>query len=80
MGAMHVPAGVYYGAQTARALANFRLTGRPVHPELIRGLAAVKWAAARANGRLGLLSEERCRAIEAAAREVFDGRLHEQFV
>jgi aspartate ammonia-lyase len=80
MGTMQVPAGAYYGAQTARAVLNFPLSGLRAHPELIRGLAAVKLAAARTNGRLGLLTPQRAAAIEQAAREIFDGGLRDQFV
>jgi aspartate ammonia-lyase len=80
MGTMTVPADAYYGAQTARAVMNFPLSGLRAHPEFTRALAAIKLAAARANGRLGLLSGERSTAIEKAAREIFDGGLREQFV
>jgi aspartate ammonia-lyase len=45
----------------------------------VRGLAAVKLAAARANHELGLLDTVRAEAIVAACQEILDGRLHEQF-
>jgi aspartate ammonia-lyase len=80
MGSMTVPADAYYGAQTARALLNFPISGIRAHPEFIRALAAIKMAAARTNARSALLSRERAEAIERAAREVFDGALHDQFV
>ncbi len=80
MGTMQVPADAYYGAQTARALQNFPLSGLRAHPEFIRALAAVKLAAARTHGRLGLLGPDRAAAIEQAAREVFEGGLRDQFV
>jgi fumarate hydratase class II len=80
MGTMPVPDDAYYGAQTARAVENFPLSGLRPHPEFIRALAAIKLAAARANGALGLLDPERARACEQAAREVFDGGLRDQFV
>ncbi len=80
MGSMTVPADAYYGAQTARALLNFPISGLRAHPEFIRALAAIKLAAARSNARSALLSRERAEAIEHAARDVFDGALHDQFV
>jgi fumarate hydratase class II len=80
MGTIQVPAGAYYGAQTARALLNFPLSGLRAHPEFIRALAAIKLAAARTNGRLGLLRPDRATAIEQAAREIFEGGLRDQFV
>jgi aspartate ammonia-lyase len=80
MGSLSIPAAAYYGAQTARAVENFPLSGLKAHPELVRALAGIKIAAARANRSLGLLDPDRGRAIETAAREVFDGGLREQFV
>src|SRR5256885_4149003 len=46
---------------------------------LIRALAMVKRAAAQTNRGLGLLPRRRARAIAAAAQEVIDGKLDEQF-
>ncbi len=80
MGTMQVPSDAYYGAQTARAVINFPLSGLRAHPEFVRALAAIKLAAARANAGLGLLSPERADAIERAAREIYDGGLRDQFV
>ncbi|MGE4563639.1 MAG: aspartate ammonia-lyase [Victivallaceae bacterium] len=45
LGAVELPADCLYGIQTARAAANFELGFRPVHPELILAMAAVKKAA-----------------------------------
>ncbi len=81
LGEVAVPADAYYGAQTARAMANFPISGVPIshYPSLIRALAMVKQAAALANRDLGKLSAAKCDAIVEAAREVIDGKLHEQF-
>jgi aspartate ammonia-lyase len=82
LGDLAVPADAYYGVQTARALDNFRITGIPLahFPNLIRALAMVKKAAARANLRLGLLPEPQEQAIGAACDEIIAGRWHEQFI
>ncbi len=82
LGPYEVPATSYWGVHTARALSNFPISGTPVgaHRELVRALGAVKLAAARANHDLGLLDERRYDAIAAAAVEVRDGRLDDQFV
>lgn len=80
MGTLRIPRDAYYGAQTARAVENFPISGLRPHPDLVRALAAIKWAAARVNGSLGLLRADRASAIEKAAREVLDGGLREQFV
>jgi fumarate hydratase class II len=80
MGEMRVPARAYYGAQTARALANFPISGRRFPRRLIRALGLIKTAAARVNGRLGLLDPNRAEAIERAALDVADGTLDDEFV
>ena len=51
LGEKAIPDEVYYGVQTARALENFHISGVPIsqYPDLIRALAIVKLAAARAN-------------------------------
>jgi fumarate hydratase class II/aspartate ammonia-lyase len=79
MGEMRVPASALYGAQTARALANFRISGLTAHPAFVDATVRVKVAAARANARLGLLPRRKARAIESAAREVLAGRWRDQF-
>ncbi|WP_157270032.1 aspartate ammonia-lyase [Azohydromonas aeria] len=82
LGARDVPAHAYWGVHTLRAVENFPITGTPIaiYPELIRALACIKEAAARANHDLGLLDAVRADAIVAACRELREGRLHEQFV
>ncbi len=81
IGEKRVPASAYYGVQTLRALENFRISGVPVshYPQVIRGLAMVKLAAARANRDVGELKPGVLRAIEAACRDLMDGKLHDQF-
>jgi aspartate ammonia-lyase len=80
LGEFRVPAKALYGAQTARAVANFPITGRRPHPALIRATALIKAAAARANKALGALDADKAQAIEAAALEVAEGRHNDQFV
>ncbi|BAI75181.1 aspartate ammonia-lyase (plasmid) [Azospirillum sp. B510] len=82
LGDREVPADAYYGVHTLRAVENFPITGTPIshYPDLVRALAEIKMAAARANQELGLLSAERAEAIAAACREIRAGRLHDQFV
>src|SRR6202051_1226402 len=81
LGDAGVPAEAYWGAQTARAIVNFPISGIPIshHTQLIRALAMVKQAAALANLSLGALSRERCDAIVAAAQEIINGKWHDQF-
>jgi aspartate ammonia-lyase len=81
LGEKAVPADAYYGVQTARALENFRISGVELrlYPDLIRGLAMVKLAAARANADCGVFGPEVLRGIEGACRELIDGKLHGEF-
>lgn len=80
LGEVAVPEDALYGAQTARAVGNFPISGLKANPFLIRALAMVKLAAAEANRELGLITKEQGDAIAQAAQEVLDGRHHEHFV
>lgn len=80
LGTKEVPADAYYGIQTLRAVENFPITGIPPHGEMIRALAAVKKAAARANMEVGVLKAKIAEPIMQAADEVLGGAFHEQFI
>ncbi len=80
LGEMRVPAGVYYGIQTARALENFPISGFGPHPDLVTATIQVKKCAAEANAALGRLPADIARAIGEAADEVLGGTLRDQFV
>ncbi|MBW3548791.1 MAG: aspartate ammonia-lyase, partial [Actinobacteria bacterium] len=67
MGAVEVPADAKWGAQTQRAVENFPVSGLRLDPLLVRALAEIKGAAARANAALGVVAPDVARAIEAAA-------------
>src|SRR3546814_5205888 len=79
IGAIEVPAGAYWGAQTQRSIENF-----PFGPDermpigIVHALAIVKQAAARVNRGHGLDSGL-ADAIEAAAAQVIAGRHDDQF-
>lgn len=79
MGEIKVPTNMYYGAQTARSLMNFKIGGERFPRELIRGLGILKKAAALINNELGTLSEEKTKLIVQAADEVIEGKLDEHF-
>lgn len=82
LGSIEVPADAYWGVHTGRALENFAISGRPIadYPDLVHGLACVKQAAARANAEIGTLPHDRAALIDAAAEEIKQGRLLDQFV
>ncbi len=80
LGYKEIPAEVYYGIQTARAVENFPISGLRAHPTLIRAIAMVKEAAALANRELGLVDEKTANAIIEAAKEVQQGKWDQEFV
>jgi len=80
MGEMTVPAEAYYGAQTARALHNFPISGLKPHPAFVWGTVVIKRCAALANMSTGRLDAEIGNAIVSAAEEVLAGGLADQFV
>ena len=82
IGAQAVPADALYGIQTQRAHQNFNITGVPIShfPELVKALAMVKLAAAKANYQHGLLSDEKLKAITEACTDLINGEHHEQFI
>jgi aspartate ammonia-lyase len=80
LGERELPADVYYGIQTARAIENFPISGWKPYPSLVTATVQIKKSAARANVSLGVLDPRLGRAIEAAAEEVLAGKLRDQFV
>jgi aspartate ammonia-lyase len=80
IGPKEIPANVYYGVQTARAVENYPISGMRAHPTLIRAIAMIKRAAAEANKELGVLDAKVADAIIAAAQEVIDGKWDGEFV
>jgi fumarate hydratase, class II len=79
MGELQVPADALWGAQTQRAVQNFGLSDLVMPREFLRALALIKWAAAGANRKLGLLSPDVASAIQTAAVEVADGKHDREF-
>jgi fumarate hydratase, class II len=80
MGEMKVPVEAYYGAQTARAIENFPISGDRFPRSIIRALGLIKKHAALANQKLTDLEPELTQNIIKAAAEVADGKWDEQFV
>ena len=79
MGEVQVPAEALWGAQTARAVENFPISGQPVPAGVVHALALLKGAAAEVNAALGVLDRERADAIMAAAAQVAAGEHDAQF-
>jgi len=80
LGELKVPSGAYYGAQTARAIENFQISGLRAPAGLVTATILIKKAAAEANAALGRLDAGAARAIAAAADEILAGGLRDQFV
>lgn len=78
-GPIEVPADHYWGAQTERSLHNFKIGGERQPLPLIHALGLIKKAAAMANMKAKKLSPELGKAIIAAADEVIDGKLDDNF-
>lgn len=79
LGTIQVPSDALYGAQTARAVDNFRIGGGPLDRRFIAAIARIKLCAANANRELDLLDSKRADAIAGAAREIIAGQHPEQF-
>jgi len=79
LGEMDVPGEALYGAQTARAVDNFRISGWVLPASFLGAAATIKQMFARANGEIGLLPPEIADAIAAAAGEVAAGAHLEHF-
>ncbi len=79
MGNIDVPNDKYYGAQTARSLANFDIGTEKMPTEIIHAFGILKKAAALANNKLGLLDDSTRDLIVAAADEVIAGKLGGHF-
>ncbi len=82
LGERQVPYEFYYGIQTLRAVENFNISGVSIShfPDLIKALAQIKLAAAKANFETGNLSEDIAKAIFKACNEIIDGKWHTHFV
>jgi len=82
LGERTVPADALHGIHTARAMENFRLAGRPVHPALVHAFGDVKLACAQTNRTLAVWNGDAAKAdaIERACRELSQGLLDAQIV
>lgn len=82
LGTREVPADVYWGIHTLRAMENFNISGHRIDefPSFVRGMVKVKIASARANRRLRVLPEDIALAIEAACDRILnEGVCMDQF-
>ncbi len=80
MGPMQIPAGAYYGAQTARAVENFPISNLRFPRSFLRALGLIKKHAALTNQELGGLEPRLAGAVVQAAQEVAEGKWDAEFV
>ncbi len=82
LGNREVPDEYYYGVQTLRAIENFNISGISINhfPFLIKALAQVKLACAKANYDLGLLTPAQLDGMTQACNDIMEGKLHNHFV
>jgi len=79
LGEMQISENSLYGAQTARAIDNFPISGIALPRPMLRALGSIKKYAAQTNQNLGLLSADVASVIDLAAEEVINGELDDQF-
>jgi fumarate hydratase class II len=76
---VELPAEALWGAQTQRAVDNFRISGVRMPAAFLRALAQIKAAAARANHVLGGLSAEQAETIADVAGRIAHGEYLDAF-
>lgn len=71
LGDREIPAEVYWGIHTLRAIENFKISTQKISdvPQFVRSMVMVKKATAQANGALGAIKPEIAAAIEKACDE-----------
>src|SRR5262245_63424681 len=68
-----------WGGETAKAIANFTVSGEPIPAAVAQWLGRIKAAAARVNAELGLLDADKAERIAAAGDRIAAGELDDQF-
>ena len=83
LGEVKVPQKALWGAQTQRALDNFKISGIkfafPFGRSFIEALGIIKYSAASANNKLKLLTKNKAAAIKWASKDVMLGVYDESF-
>jgi aspartate ammonia-lyase len=80
LGEVKVPKDAYYGAQTQRAVENFKASTLRLPPSFIKAQAIIKHAAAQSNMAAESLDKNIGQALVNAADEVISGKFDNQFV
>ena len=80
LGQVKIPDDAYYGAFTARAIQQYKVTGQRSHLYLIMAFVMIKRSAAIANMRTASIDKKRGNAIVKACDVVLSGKHLDQFV
>ncbi len=81
LGETKVPANAYYGAQAARAMENFKISGQYIndYPDFMKAWGIIKMATAKANTDAGKMKPETMKYIVDACQELINGKYLDQF-
>jgi len=79
LGEIKIDESSYWGAQTERALINFKLSGYKTSRRFLKALAMVKKACCLANRELDFIPAEKSTAILQACDEIISGKFDSQF-
>jgi len=81
LGDIQVPSDAFYGAQAARAMENFQISGQYIndYPDFMKAWGMIKLACAQANTEAGKMPADMLKLIEPACLELIDGNYLEQF-
>ena len=80
LGNVKIPADVYYGPFTGRALKQYHVTGTTAHTNLIKSFVMIKHSAAISNIKLRAIDKKRGQAIVQACNKILSGKYLDQFV
>ena len=75
LGKIKVPKNAYYGAQTQRALDNFKISGITFDPVFIQSLASLKQACANANMKCKTLTKSKANCIYGISKKISSNTL-----
>ena len=80
LGEKELPQEAYYGITSLRDHDNIQIFKKGINRQMIKGLAIIKKAAAKANQDATLMSPEKTKVIMLSCDEILNGRLHGQFI
>ena len=82
LGDIKVPVDAYYGAQAARGMENFQISGQYIndYPDFMKAWGMIKLACAHANTDAGKMKANKLKLIEPACQELIKGNYLDQFM